>query len=298
MRKILSLFAIAGLLAVAAPVASAAGPSTELRTGPMLGLVHARGAAAPGGGQAGTSPNLTYHSGAVMAQGAVVQPIFGGPSWSKTAYRGDVVTGLEGLYKAFDNSGYMNTNTEYTDGASAHVSRAVSFTSSLFDGAATPRRAPSTADVKAVVARNIASPVANGYYPVYTDVKRGSARYCAWHSWGTVNGVLVQFAFFFDLTADSGCDPQDTRSTKSQNLEALASVTGHELSEAVTDPHGDGWYDGSGSENADKCAWKFDQPVSLGGYDWKIQGNWSNAAFNAGTGLPNSSGQKGCLYTR
>jgi hypothetical protein len=28
---------------------------------------------------------------------------------------------------------------------------------------------------------------------------------------------------------------------------------------------------------------------------WKIQGEWSNAAYNAGTGYPNSAGQNGCL---
>ncbi len=29
--------------------------------------------------------------------------------------------------------------------------------------------------------------------------------------------------------------------------------------------------------------------------NWKLQGEWSNAAYTAGTGYPNSSGQKGCL---
>ena len=107
----------------------------------------------------------------------------------------------------------------------------------------------------------------------------------------------MQFAFFFDLTGDSGCDPQDTSANgRSQNLEALANVTGHELSEAVTDPHGDAWYDASGSENSDKCAWVFTQPVTLKNGNWKIQGNWSNAAYSGKTGFANASGQLGCLY--
>ena len=29
--------------------------------------------------------------------------------------------------------------------------------------------------------------------------------------------------------------------------------------------------------------------------EWKIQGEWSNAAYTAVTGYPNSSGQIGCL---
>jgi hypothetical protein len=31
------------------------------------------------------------------------------------------------------------------------------------------------------------------------------------------------------------------------------------------------------------------------GGQWKIQGEWSNAAYNAGTGYADSSGLKGCL---
>jgi hypothetical protein len=108
----------------------------------------------------------------------------------------------------------------------------------------------------------------------------------------------VQFAFFFDLDGDAGCDPQDTSGLHSQGLAAIANVSGHELSEARTDPANPGaWYDSSGQENGDKCAWTFGVPLVTfsNGTQWKIQGEWSNAAYNAGTGYPNSSGQKGCL---
>ena len=258
----------------------------------MLGVVHAKGAK-PGSG--GSDPNLKFRGGEIMAS-SVVKAIYWGPSWSSASYQGDKVAGLASLYRGFGSSGYMGTNTEYT-GTNGTVGRTVSYGGEVFDASATPRRAPSTSTIMAVVSNNIAAPVANGYYPVYADIKRGSAGYCAWHSWGTVHGVLVQFAFFFDLAGDAGCDPADPGSTRSQGLEALANVTGHELSEAVTDPHGDGWTDASGSENADKCAWRFDQPVTLSdGSSWKIQGNWSNAAYTAKTGLPNSSGLQGCLY--
>jgi hypothetical protein len=80
-----------------------------------------------------------------------------------------------------------------------------------------------------------------------------------------VNGVLVQFAFFFNLDGDPGCDAQDSSNTHSQGLEALANVSGHELSEALTDPHGDAWYDRKGAENADKCAWTFNGSENLAG---------------------------------
>jgi hypothetical protein len=80
-------------------------------------------------------------------------------------------------------------------------------------------------------------------------------------------------------------------------LAALANVSGHELSEARTDPASGGWYDSSGQENGDKCAWTFKVPyvIFTDGKAWKIQGEWSNAAYNTGSGYPNGSGQDGCL---
>jgi hypothetical protein len=106
--------------------------------------------------------------------------------------------------------------------------------------------------------------------------------------------VPVQFGFFFKLDGDAGCDPGDTASGHTQGLAALANVSGHELSEAVTDPRNGGWWDTSGAENADKCAWTFDGLVTLGGEQWKIQGNWSNAAYNARSGYDGA----GCIQTK
>jgi len=121
--------------------------------------------------------------------------------------------------------------------------------------------------------------------------------YCAYHSYGSCGPTPVQFAFFFNLDGDPGCDPQDTTTGHSQGLAALANVSGHELSEARTDPRNGGWYDSSGQENGDKCSWTFNVPFVTfpNGSSWKIQGEWSNKAYDGGTGYPNSSGQKGCL---
>ncbi|MSY59069.1 MAG: hypothetical protein F2663_01300 [Actinobacteria bacterium] len=37
--------------------------------------------------------------------------------------------------------------------------------------------------------------------------------------------------------------------------DSTINVLSHELAEAITDPHGDAWYDSNGDENGDKCAW-------------------------------------------
>lgn len=245
------------------------------------------------GGAAGTSPNLVAHGGPVMAQGAYVEPIFWGTSWGSP---GDKISGIQSFYGGMGGSPYDATNSEYTAGG-AHVGTGVTLGATHVDLSAAARSGSRTSPILTEVCAQIASPRADGYYPVYTDTPRGNAGYCAWHSAGTCNGVTVQFAFFFKLDGDAGCDPQDTSGLHSQGLAAIANVSGHELSEALTDPHLDAWYDSSGSENSDKCAWAFGTPLVTfsNNSKWKIQGNWSNAAYTAGTGYANSSGQKGCL---
>jgi hypothetical protein len=248
----------------------------------------------------GSSPNMTYHGGKIMTT-AVIRPIFWGTSWGggKPAFVADKITGLNSWYAGYSGSAYAQASTEYRMGTNGPF---VGSNTSSFDGVidATPASGGGNSGaILAEVARTIpaAQLTTDGYYPVYTDVPRGRAGYCAWHSSGSINGVVVQFAFFWNLDGDPGCDPQDTSGLHSQGLAALANVTGHELAEAMTDPASPGaWYDQQGYENGDKCAWSFPLTnVTLGGQTWKVQGEWSNAAYTAGSGYANSKGQPGCL---
>ena len=143
------------------------------------------------------------------------------------------------------------------------------------------------------------NPDPNGVYFIYTSSGAGHVSYCAWHSWGTCsNGAPIQVAYMPNVDGLAGCDPGAPASLgHSQGLNAVVNVTSHELSEAITDPRGGGWFDSQGQENGDKCAWAFNGIQTLSnGSQWYLQGEWSNAAYNAGTGSPNLSGQRGCLY--
>ena len=288
-------FRVGGPLAAAALIlftlgaagVSADAPETQPVTVDARGVVHPHGGARPGGGSG--DPNLVWHGGAIMTS-SVVKAIFWGSSWTSP---GDKISGLDRFYTGIGGSAYMKTNTEYT-GSNGTVGTGVTYQGHVVDTTAVPRKTPGTAAIEAEVAKMITNPVANGYYPVYLDQPRGHAGYCAWHSYGTAHGVPVQFGFFFKLDGDAGCDPGDTGTAHSQGLEALANVSGHELSEAVTDPRNGGWWDKSGAENADKCAWTFSGLVNLGGENWKVQGNWSNAAYNARSGYDGA----GCIQVK
>ena len=67
----------------------------------------------------------------------------------------------------------------------------------------------------------------------------------------------------------------------------MASIMAHETEEAISDPDLNAWFDSSGNENADKCAWKWG-PVhgtlghgaynqTFGTHNWLIQMNWENS---------------------
>jgi hypothetical protein len=273
---------------------------------PRLGIHWARGfepsaraseeAKAPA--PARRSPNMTYNGGKIMPTVKVV-PIFWGTTWAN--YTGDEISGMDLWYQGFGGSNYANASSEYSDSSGQYVTAAVNYALGSYKIDFSPSTGGgSTSAILNEVCKVITDPdtSGNGYYPVYTDTPRGNGGYCAWHSYGSCKGTTVQIAFFFKLDGDAGCDPQSTVKGESQGLAAMANVSGHELSEARTDPASPGaWYDRQGNENGDKCAWTFGAPyvTFTNNTQWKIQGEWSNAAYNADTGYPNSSGQRGCL---
>ena len=296
--KTKSLLALAAFAAACGGNQSSTPSDNSVDEPPMLGIHYTRDeqarrdALAHNGRR--TSANMTYHGGKIMPTSNITA-IFWGSSWGSP---GDKITGMDSFYTGHNNSNYAKTVDEYT-GTNGQVGPGNSYAGHLVD-TSTASGGGSTSAILAEVCRQITNPdtSGNGYYPVYTDVPRGGANYCAYHSAGTCGGVLVQFAFFWKLDGDPGCDPQSTVGGHSQGLAAIANVSGHELEEARSDPASPGaWYDGSGAENGDKCAWTFNVPsvTFSNGSQWKIQGEWSNAAFTAGTGYPNSSGQRGCI---
>ena len=281
-------------IAVAASTASASGSGgkPELASGPASGFVPARDAHAAGPAAGGKVFPLKWGGGPVMHSTTVV-PVYWGTKWSDSSFAAKI-SGLDTFYTGVGGTAYAKTNSEYTDGSGNVDTTHISKSSNLTDLSATPAGAPSTSAVLNEVAKMTnGDPVVNAYYPVYSDQPRGNAGYCAWHSTGTINGKRVQFGFFFNLDGDAGCDPKDAGTIHSQGLEALANVSGHELSEMLTDPQLNAWYDQKGAENSDKCAWTFSGLVSIGGQSWKIQGNWSNAAAASNSGYANV----GCIQT-
>ncbi|MGZ3770935.1 MAG: hypothetical protein ACXVCP_15005 [Bdellovibrio sp.] len=244
---------------------------------------------------------MSYHNGSVLKTSSTAL-IFWGAPWSDPTFANDKITGLDSFFSGFSGSNYAKTSNEYYD-TTSYITSFSNYLGYNVDTSTPPGSNPSTSTIiNEVCKMTNNNPDPNAIYFVYTSSTAGKVNYCAWHSWGTCsNGAKVQAAYMPNIDGIAGCDPQDTTTTHSQGLAALANVTAHELLEAITDPRGAGWYDSQGAENGDKCAWAF--PNTTGGLSnfpngtsWKLQMEWSNAASTAGTGLPNLNGQKGCIF--
>lgn len=254
-----------------------------------------RNAGKNAGGKGGAA-NLINHGGTVFTTSKEMA-IFWGPEWNDPAFAGDVITGFDTFYQGWSGSNYAGTNTEYS-GSNGKVTKNNTYLGHTIDASAAP-----TGELSTTAAVNEAckitgnNPDPNALYLIYTPTYPSGVGYCAWHTWGNCsNGKPVQAAYMPNTGGQAGCDPADTWTNHSQKLASLANVSGHELSEAITDPRGQTWFDRAGQENSDKCAWAFKSVVTFSnGSQWKIQGNWSNAAYTAGTGYANRQGQKGCL---
>jgi hypothetical protein len=157
-----------------------------------------------------------------------------------------------------------------------------------FSDPSTPVAKPSptglASEIQTVLAANHAVVDPNGIYVVFTSSVIKGNSFCAWHDGATVNGTTIAEAFLPNPTGVTGCATPSTYdgTNLSPATRSLADSTSHELMESITDktPSGNGlaWIDNGGQEIADKCEFgQYGGPVSIGGLEWEVQEEWSNA---------------------
>jgi hypothetical protein len=288
--------ALAAVAAASLALAVAAAPAAQANV-PVDRTTHGRTIAAirgaKGTGLATSTTDISNHGGPVIA-GTVNAYVIWYGSW-------DLAPGTVKSYgsalltnelKSIGGTPYFTINTSYSSFNGA-VTGAVTLAGSTTDAYSKGTRL-SDSGVQAVVSRAISSgrlpSDTNGVYFVLTsrDVSESSGfltRYCGWHAHGTIGGRDIKYSFVGDPSSRlSSCSAQSVgpNGAKYAGADAMASVIAHELEEAVTDPDLNAWYDSSGAENADKCAWTFGKTptggtsnVTWGGTPYLIQQNWS-----------------------
>jgi hypothetical protein len=247
---------------------------------------------ANGQGHKVTGSGINYHGGPVMLGTTNIYYIWYG-NWSGNS----ATTILTDLANGIGGSPYFNINTTYYNGTNTHVSNLVAFAGSTSDNYS-QGAALSDSGVQAVVSSAVNTGKlpkdTNGVYFVLTsaDVNETSGfctQYCGWHTHGTISGSDIKFAFIGNPDrCPSACAAQSTGPNGNAGADGMASIISHELEEAVTDPDLNAWYDRTGAENADKCAWTFGNistasngskyNMTLGARNYLIQQNWVNAS--------------------
>ena len=288
-RSVLAVSAAASLaLAMSVtPAAVASAPpehAAPAATGSDIESMPIRGArSAPA---TSTSP-ITYHAGPVLKGTTNVYVIWYG-NWT-TVSTGKPI--LQNLLNSISGTSYYNINTTYYDSVGP-VQNSVRLAGETSDNYSQGKKL-SDKGVKAVVSQAIPTlgSDANALYFVLTskDVAETSGfltRYCGWHTHASIGGQDIKYSFVGDPTGPklANCSAQSIGPNGNAGVDAMASVIAHELEETATDPDLNAWYDSSGYENADKCAWTFGTTstaangsqynVTWGGLNYLVQQNW------------------------
>jgi hypothetical protein len=230
------------------------------------------------------NPDLLYNGGPILPT-TTTKVIFWGVKWGDPSFVADKISGIDSWYEGVGGSSYAGSVDEYTDSLGQHVTAASTYTGHIVD--TTPAN-DSGALIEAC--KLVPNPSPDEYVAVYLDQPR-TGNYCAYHTYASCsnNSTSSQMvvSVVYNLDGDTGgCDPGDSVTGHSQGLAALGNMSGHEFSEARTDPQLTSWLDANGQETADKCFFLFDDPFVTfsNGTQWKIQSNWSNYAHDNGIG--------------
>jgi phosphate-induced protein 1 len=278
------MFVIFGLAGAAYAGADDSGPSQVAEPGPP-GVIHpinrhGLGLTAPTGSNSPSSNPISYHGGPVINTPAIYLIWYG--NWNRSS-GSDTPSGqqiVRDFAASIGGSPYFSMNTSYSNLAyNAIVSGGATFANEATDAYSRGSRLRD-ADVLKVVTGAISANAlpydANGVYFVLTssDVTEQSGfctRYCGWHTATSSSVGRIRYSFVGNANRClNACAIQSTGPNGNAGVDAMVSVIAHELDEATTDPDLNAWYDSSGQENADKCAWTF------GHFQYQVNGAWAN----------------------
>jgi hypothetical protein len=223
--------------------------------------------------------NISYHGGPTLTSAKVVF-IFWGPSFNNAASPDfQYARTLQSYRNQFGTTGEYNTITQYSGIQLANLG---SGTADMFDTTTPPTNVSDTA-VRNEVNKYLSTHTKNNstIYEVVlprtsfsssgSSTSCGGTRlsYCAYHSWIGSGTTATKYSIQ-PYPSCSGCQVSGFSDVQDQEHFVC-----HETREAVTDPTGQGWFDSSGAEADDKCAWSPTPFLGTGGFAYQYE--WSNA---------------------
>jgi serine protease len=104
-------------------------------------------------------------------------------------------------------------------------------------------------------------------------------QFCAYHGIVNADPNVTYTNMPYVTDAGAGCG-QNSVNGANGRLDGVSIVEGHELAEAVTDPLLNAWFDRSGNEIGDKCAFVNLANITTSQGTFAVQPLWSNQANN------------------
>jgi hypothetical protein len=244
----------------------------------LLTLAALAGTAKPANAQ-------TNHGGPVIVSAKVVF-LFWGPTFNNVSSPDHTyATTLQAYRNQLGTSSFYSTLTQYCgSNGCIQLSNLGSGTPDWFDTTTPPVNvtdAKLQAEVHAYLATHAFD--ANTIYEVVlpstsyssdggaTSCGGPALAYCSYHSW-IGSGLTATKYTVQPYPSCSGCSVSAW--TPAQNQEHFVA---HDTANTVTDPTGSTWFDSTGAEIADKCAWT-PTPFLSGSYAYQYL--WSNATHS------------------
>ncbi|GAC1302710.1 MAG: hypothetical protein NVSMB27_42630 [Ktedonobacteraceae bacterium] len=237
--------------------------------------------------------NLLYHGGPIMPNTTRAYAIFWEPSGSTVSATYNSL--LSRYFGDVGGSGLYHVNTQYKDSHNRIPSGSV-LGGSWVDTAAYPSNILIDSQIQQEVTH---AQQVNGWTAALTHIffvftAKGEnicfdstytqcsfTYFCAYHS---AFGKNIYAAMPYTGTVLTACGVPTGKSPNNDiDADSTINVTSHEQMEAATDPHLNAWYDASGAENGDKCAWTFGSVAANGsnvtwnGHPYIVQREWDNA---------------------
>ena len=254
------------------------------------------------------SGNLTYHNGPIMTTNKTYAIYWIPPGYTVSANYQSLINQFFGDVAA-DSGKTTNvywSDTQYYNTAKTHIQYKSTFGGSAVDTKALPASGCTDSATKVCLSntqlRNEINSVATahgwaragaiffmftakGIGSCYSGTSCAFTTYCAYHSSFTPSAGVTYYANMpYADTVPSACDAGNK--PNNDDADATLNVTSHEHNEAITDPRGNAWYDSSGFENGDKCAWTWGTQLGgaaghqynqlIHGHHYELQQEWSN----------------------
>ena len=272
--------------------------------------------AGSGAGHAAHGGKLLLSHGGAIEKATKVYLVYWGAAWSTGFSTGTSRTGvyssstaqtyIQNFFGTVGGSSWIGTDTQYCQGVPSSTTDCSQYSSADYITNPTGQLAGTWTDTthpipsslqdsdiaqEALVAEShFGGYNANATYLIFTPTGQSESGFgtswCAWH-WATsdANGNTVAFGYIpYQPDAGSTCGMNFVNGTNTAYgngyFDGFSIVAGHEYEEAQTDPDtSTGWYDASGAEDADKCAWSsLSNNISLGSHSYAVQPVWSNRA--------------------